>query len=427
MSNVIKNQPAPVAPPASPAPAPANLGSRLRAYFRNDLGFIPVLVTLVLIAIFFQITSGGHFLQTGNLVDLLFQTITVGTMAIGAGLVLFLGEIDLSLAAIAYTCGAVMAVMVSPTTSSRGLGLPPVIAIIGALLLGAIIGLFNGFFVAVLRVPSFIVTLAGSIGFAGLVLVILGPNSTLPISDPLIQTIATGYLPIYLGIGLPALAILAYIASQLITRQRRQAAGLKVKSIGQTAIELGGIAIFVAIVLIVLQLGDSTNGTCPDGKICGGVPIDGLIWLGLVAFFWILLTRTSYGRHVYAVGGNSEASRRAGINVTGIKISIFVLAATLAATSGVLQASRQASAPSDIPATLLLQSVAAAVIGGISLFGGRGSIWSVLLGALIIKSLENGLALLNQTQSVVEIVEGSVLLLAVTVDALLRRNQNVRR
>lgn len=427
MSNVIKNQPAPVAPPAN-SPAPVDFGSRIKAYFRNDLGFVPVLVTLVVIAIFFQITSGGAFFKTQNLVDLLFQTITVGTMAIGAGLVLFLGEIDLSLAAIAYTCGAVMAVMVSPSSSSRGLGFNPWVAILGALVVGALIGLINGFFIAVLRVPSFIVTLAGSIGYAGLVLVILGPNSTLPVADATIDTIATGFLPAYLGIGLPALAVLVYIISQVITRQRRLAAGLKVKTPSQTALELGGIVVFVGIILAVLQLGDNQQANnCPAGKICGGVPLDGLIWLGLVAFFWVMLTRTSFGRHIYAVGGNGEASRRAGINVTGLKVLIFMLAATLAATSGVLQASRQASAPSDIPATLLLQSVAAAVIGGISLFGGRGSIWSVLLGALIIKSLENGLALLNQTQSVVEIVEGAVLLLAVTLDALLRRNQAVRR
>lgn len=423
MSNVVKKEtesvtPVTVAPPSSSADvgiAP-DFATTIKSLFRNDFGFIPVLATLIIIAIFFEITSGGAFFKAQNLSNLVLQTITTGTLAIGAALVLLLGEIDLSLAAVSGTCAAVLAVLVSPasTDTSRGFGLNPFISIIAALLVGALIGLINGFFIAVLRVPAFIVTLAGSIGYAGLLLVILGPNSTLKINDDTINNIASTYLPSYLGIGLCGLVVLLYIASQIINRQNRLNAGLRTKTPLQLGIQFAIVIIVVGAVVTSLQ---SYNG----------VPLGGVILMALVLFFWLVLTRTSFGRHIYAIGGNAEASRRAGINVTGLKITIFVLASTLAAASGVLEASRERAAPAAIPSTLLLDAIAAAVIGGVSLFGGRGSIWAILLGSLIIKSLENGLVLLNQSQSVVEIVQGSVLVFAVTIDAVLRRGNAVRR
>jgi len=154
-----------------------------------------------------------------------------------------------------------------------------------------------------------------------------------------------------------------------------------------------------------------------------GVPYTAAIVFGLIAIFWILLTKTSFGRHMYAVGGNAEAARRAGINVIYIRIMAFTLCSALAAVGGIILASRSLSVQSQVPATLLLDAIAAAVIGGVSLFGGRGSVWSIVLGMLIIGSLENGLDLKSQPVEVKEMIEGAVLLLAVTVDAVLRRIQ----
>lgn len=404
-------------PPGVPTPGDAtganrSLAASLRGLFRNDLGFLPVLLTLAIIMIFFQAASGGDFFRPQNLSNLILQTITTGVLAIGAAMVLFLGEIDLSLAAVSYTCAGAMAVLVSPAAEgTRGVGLNPWLSILLALLLGAIIGFVNGFFIAVIRVPSFIVTLAGSIGYAGLLLVILGPNSTLKINNSTVNGLSSTYLPTWLGFGLPGLVVLLYVVSQIANRNSRQKVGLRVKSGSQMAIELGALAVVIALIVFSLQ---SYNG----------VPLVGVIWLALIIGFWLMLTRSSFGRHIYAVGGNVEASRRAGINVTALKISIFTIASTMAAVSGVLEASRENSAPAAINPTLLLNAIAAAVIGGISLFGGKGSIWAILLGSLIVKSLENGLTLLNQTQEVVEIVQGVVLLLAVTLDAVLRRNNN---
>jgi D-xylose transport system permease protein len=152
-----------------------------------------------------------------------------------------------------------------------------------------------------------------------------------------------------------------------------------------------------------------------------GVPESGAILIGLILIMWLMLTKTGFGRHIYAVGGNAEAARRTGINVTGVRLTVFALSSTLAAIGGILATSRETAVASQIPSTLLLDAIAAAVIGGVSLFGGRGSAWAVILGALIIGSLENGLALLGGSQATQEIVEGSVLLFAVTVDAFVRR------
>jgi D-xylose transport system permease protein len=374
----------------------------IRDYFRGDLGAIPVVITLILISLYFEVTTDGFFLQADNLTNLTLQIVTPGILAIAAVLVLLIGEIDLSLAAVAGASSAVTA------TLSVYQNWNPWLAILAGLLTGTVIGLVNGFFIAVLRVPSFIVTLAGSIGYAGFLLLIMGRQSTLIIRDDTIRALAPSYLPAVLGIGIPMVGVLLYIGAILWNQRSRSNAGLKVKTPAQLALQLGGALIVVAIVVIAFQ----SNL---------GVPQSTMIWIGLVVAFWLLLTRTPYGRHLYAVGGNAEAARRSGINVVGIKISIFALASTLAAFGGIMLASRSTAVATQIDSTLLLRSIAAAVIGGVSLFGGRGSVWAVVLGSLVIGGLENGLNLLNQEQSVKNVVQGIVLLLAVTADALVRR------
>ncbi len=380
----------------------------LATLLRGDLGFIPVLVTLIIIAAVFQILTEGVFLQARNLSNLTQQIVTIGIISIAAVLVLLLGEIDLSLAATAQCCSAIMAVL------SVYQGWNPWLAILAGLVSGAIIGLIYGFFIAILRVPSFIVTLAGSIGYAGLLLLVLGRQSTLIIRDQTIRDLAPTYLGPLVGWGLPILGVLLYIGAILYDQRKRASAGLSVKPPVQLAVQLGGALVVVIGIVALFQSYQ-------------GVPQSTMIWLGLVVISWLVLKRTPFGRHLYAVGGNAEAARRAGINVVFLKMAVFAAASTIAAFAGIMLASRSTAVATAISPTLLLSAIAAAVIGGVSLFGGRGSVWAVVLGSLVIGSLENGLDLLNQEQSIKNIVQGIVLVLAVTADALLRRGSPSKR
>ncbi len=374
---------------------------------RGDLGFIPVLLTLVIVVVYFTIASGGIFLKPENLSNLVGQIATIGILGLGSILVLLLGEIDLSIASVSVLCSVIMAVL------SERQGAPAGVAILIALLAGAVIGLINGLLVAVLRVPAFIVTLAGSIGYAGLLLNLLSGQSTLIINNSFILAIAgtpRSFLPDYLGVGLPLIAVLLYAVGLILNYGRRKRAGLRTVSLSRLVFQ---IAITAILVLGAVAVFESYQG----------VPYSTAILFGLIVLFWLLLTKTAFGRHVYAVGGNSEAARRAGINVVGVRIVAFTLASTLAAVGGIVAASRGTAVASQIDPTLLLNAIAAAVIGGVSLFGGRGSVWAIVLGVLIIGSLVNGLALLSQGTDVSEMVEGAVLVIAVTVDALIRRAQ----
>lgn len=373
----------------------------------GDLGFLPVLLTLIVVAIFFGVTTGGVFFEPRNISNLVVQISTIATLSVGVTLVLLLGEIDLSLASVSVLAGVVMGVL------SERAHLPAGIAIIGAILSGSLIGFINGVIIAIIRVPSFIVTLAASIAYEGLLLYLLAGQSTLILNDPFINAIsgsATSYLPDIYGVGLPTLVLLVYIGSLILTHIRRQQTGLRTVSLAQLVIQIVLTAIIV-------------EGTVILFESYLGVPYAAAILIGLILIVWFMLTKTSLGRHIYAVGGNAEASRRAGINVTGIRIAVFTLCSTLAAIGGIMAASHANSVASQISATLLLQAIAAAVIGGVSLFGGRGSVWSILLGALIIGSLENGLDLKSQGTEVKDMIEGLVLVLAVIVDALVRRAQ----
>jgi D-xylose transport system permease protein len=382
---------------------------------RGDLGFIPVLLTLIAITIYFAVTTNGIFLSAGNLSNLLQQIITIGVDALGVTLVLLLGEIDLSVAAVGTLGAVVMGVL------SERMGFPAWQAILAALVVGAIVGSINGFFIAVLRIPSFIVTLAASIAYSGLLLNLLAGQATLIVHDPSIIAIAGSafsFLPDLLGVGLPTLVLVLYALGLLLDYFMRRKAGLKTKPAWQL---LGQILLVVVIVEGTIAILENTPGPAPGTYL--GVPNSAAILFGLILVVWLVLTKTRFGRHIYAVGGNAEATRRAGINVVFIRVIVFTLCSTLACVGGVLAASRANAVASQVSPTLLLEAIAAAVIGGVSLFGGRGSVWSIVLGALIIGSLENGLDLKSQGSDVKQMIEGGVLLLAVTVDALVRRAQ----
>lgn len=381
-----------------------NLGSLMR----GDLGFIPVLVTLALITLYFQLTTSGVFLQARNLTNLTQQIVVISILSTAAVLVLLLGEIDLSLAAVAQACAAIMATV----SVYQNWGAIP--SILAALVAGAIIGLVNGFFIAILRVPSFIVTLAGSIGYAGFLLLVLGRQTTLVVRDPVIRSIAPTYLNPALGWGIPIVLAALYALGVWYERRQRNRAGLPVK---RPTVLIAQIAALFAILFLIIFLFQTYQG----------VPQSVMISLGIVVALWLVLRKTPFGRHLYAVGGNEEAARRAGINVIAMKMAVFTLASMLAAVAGIMLTSRSTAVATQISATLLLNAIAAAVIGGVSLFGGRGSVWAVILGALVIGSLDNGLDLLNQEQGVKNIVQGAVLVLAVTADALVRRSSPLRR
>ncbi|MDQ6905572.1 MAG: inner-membrane translocator [Chloroflexota bacterium] len=386
-------------PPPSRSPRLPDAFSRR---LRGDLGQIPVVLALLIIAVYFQIATSGNFLRARNLTEMIQEIITIATLALGSVLVLLVREIDLSLGSVSGLGAGAMAVL------SFGHGWPWPAAILAALLVGALAGAINGFFISVVRVPAFIVTLAALIGYQGLLLHIMLPTTTLPIRDPQLLAIATAYLPAYAGIGLPVIGVAVYALTLIRERAKRQSADLPIISPTELAIRIGVIGI-VAI------------GGAALFQSYRGVPLTAMLLIGLILVFFLVMRRTAFGLHVYAVGGNPEAARRAGVDIVRLRIIIFILASTLAALGGIFQASRQISATSAIDPTLVLNAIAAPVIGGVSLFGGRGSVWAVILGSLIVGSLLNGLALTGQGTDVEQMVEGGVLLVAVIADALVRR------
>ncbi|SIT11798.1 sugar ABC transporter permease [Alicyclobacillus vulcanalis] len=361
---------------------------------------LPVFLSLILIWIVFEILNNS-FLTSRNLSNLVLQMAEYGLLGIGETLILLLGEIDLSIAAVSAIGGAVLAVL-------AGMNVNPYVAILAGVLSGTVLGLFQGFWVTVLRVPSFIVTLAGSLGFLGLLFVLIGQEGTVPIMNNTINAIAGNYLPDWLSWVLVAVAIVAMVWATLRDRAKRQQLGLSQKSAASTWTKLVLSAVVMVGATILLNAYQ-------------GVPIAGLVLIVFVVLFAWLCQSTSFGRHIYAVGGNAEAARRAGINVKGVRVMVFTLAGTMAAIGGIVGASRLGAASTASGGSdLLMDSIAAAVIGGTSLFGGYGSVWNALLGALVIGSIENGMALLNAPTSTKYLVEGAILLLAVTFDTFTR-------
>ncbi|WP_029421592.1 sugar ABC transporter permease [Alicyclobacillus macrosporangiidus] len=374
--------------------------SRIRS---GELGLIPVLIGLVVIWLVFQ-SINGHFLSSRNLSNLVLQIATIGMLGVGETFILLLGEIDLSIAAVS---GVAAGVLVQLSVA----GVSAWLALLAAVLTGAVIGLFQGWWVTYIGVPSFIVTLAGSLGYQGILLAMLGQEGTVPISDKFLLSIASSYLPAWLGWVLAAVAVAGVAWNVSRTRHDRTLRGLDAASGASAGVRILLTAVVAAIVVLVLNS-------------YRGVPVMGLILLIFVVFFGFVLQSTQFGRHVYALGGNAEASRRAGIPVRTIRMAVFTLASVMGAIGGILGASRLGSAsPASGGGNLLMDSIAAAVIGGTSLFGGRGSVYNALAGALVIGSVENGMDLLSAPSSTKYMIEGGILLIAVTIDTLTRRRR----
>ncbi|MGW6198405.1 sugar ABC transporter permease [Kribbella sp. NPDC055110] len=377
--------------------------SRLRS---GDLGSVPVVVGLVIIWAVFQIANSS-FLSSRNLVNLTLQTTSVGVIALGIVLVLLLGEIDLSVGSVSGVAAAVVGV----TFVNKGW--PIVLSLVAAIALGVLIGLFYGLLYTRFGVPSFVITLAGLLGFLGLQLLVLGKDGTinLPYDSALVGFATRSFLSPAIAYALIALVVVAYALSRWQGRTARAAAGLSAAPTSVIAIKAAGLAIMLLIPVVVLN-GDR------------GVSSMFLLFLALVVVTDLAVRRTRWGRSVFAVGGNVEAARRAGINVRMIYLTVFAACTTFAAVGGILAAARlvavsQASGGTDVN----LNAIASAVIGGTSLFGGRGSAYSALLGALVITSISNGLALLSLDSNVRYIVTAGVLLIAVTIDSLSRRSR----
>ena len=372
---------------------------------RGDVGYLQVFLALGLIWTVFQLAN-DRFLTAVNLTNLMLQVTAIGIISIGVVLVLLLGEIDLSIGAVSGLCAGIMAVL----TVQHGWS--PALAILVGLLAGTAIGLINGFFNTYFGIPSFVVTLAGLIAWQGALLLVLGDTGTINLPPSLITDLTSTFYGAGVGWTLAVVVTAGTLGAGLFARRRRQRAGLEPSPLAGLVFRtvLVGAAMFIGVAILLSDR---------------GVPLAVIILLGLTGLFAFITERTRFGRHIYAVGGNAEAARRAGIRVTRVRVTVFAIGATMAAAGGIMAASRliavnQSSGSGDV----LLNAIAGPVIAGTSLFGGRGSVWSALLGALVIGSISNGINLLGLESSVRFMITGGVLLAAVTLDALSRRRRS---
>lgn len=386
------------------------LGGALSRFWRQvragDIGQLPVVVGLVLIAVIFQALN-PVFLSSTNLVNLLYDCAAVGTISLGIVMVLIVGEIDLSVGSLSGLSSAFLGVL------WVNQGWPVGLAMLAAALSGALIGLLYATVFTRFGMPSFVVTLAGLLAFLGLQLQLLGTEGSinLPYGSDLVTFGQQQFLPPAVGYLFAVLAAGAVLATGLLNIRERQRANLTAGSTTTLLVKAG--ALLLGLLVAVWYLNQDN-----------GVPWMFTLFVIAVIVANYALTRTRWGRHMFAVGGSQEAARRAGINVRAIFTSAFVLTGFLAAVGGILSAARLASASQSAgTGDVNLNAIAAAVIGGTSLFGGRGSAYSALLGILVIQSISNGLTLLNLTSAPRFMITGAVLALAVLVDSLARRSR----
>lgn len=392
----------------SPALPPPSVSDYWRAYGRRlrsgDLGLLPILAGLALIAIIFQ-SQNPNFLTARNFVNLIVQMAGITTIAYGVVFVLLLGEIDLSVGYVSALAAVSMTILLR-----EPMGWPWFAAIAVALLAAAGIGLLHGLIITLFQIPSFVVTLAGLLAWNGVVLIIIGSGGTLIIQMPVVVGIANAFLPPLWGwlVGLLIFGSLIYYQGQtMVARCRR---GLTYAPLPVLVLQLSAWALLIF-------------GTVFVANLDRGVPLVGVILLLLWATLSLVATHTVFGRYVYAVGGNRNAARRVGIDVDRIRVLVFMLSSVMAGLGGIILASRLRSVDTAAGSgNLLFNAIAAAVIGGTSLFGGSGRVSSAVFGTLVIAGVENGMGLLGLSSGVKFVITGLVLLIAVLVDALSRRS-----
>jgi D-xylose transport system permease protein len=389
------------------APATAEPVERpglVRRFLEGDLASLRVVAVLAVIWLIF-FSQNPRFLSATNLTNLGLQITAVGLISIGVVYVLLLGEIDLSVGAVSGLSAAVMAVL------NVKHGVSPYLAIVLGIVTGMVIGLVQGALFTRFGIPSFVVTLAGLLAWQGALLYVLGATGTVNLTDQGITGLANTFFSPTVGWALAVAAIAVYAVGSLLARQRRVKTGLADQQLSGPLLRIVLVAVAVVAAMAILNADR-------------GLPLAMLILIAFVGGMQYVVTRTRFGRHVFAVGGNDEAARRAGIRVNRVRVAVFAIAGSMSAIGGILAASRllavnQSSGASD----LLLLAIAGPVIAGTSLFGGRGTVWSALLGALVIGSISNGMDLLAFESSVKFMVTGAVLLVAVVIDAIARQRR----
>lgn len=378
----------------------------------GQVGALPALLGLFVLCIVFG-TQSSVFLTPGNLANLLTQAAAVIVIAMGLVFVLLLGEIDLSAGYAAGVCGALLVIMITEMDYPWYLAFP--ISVLAGVLLGAVIG----YLVAQLKIPSFVVTLATFLAFQGLLLLLVGEGGTIRIEDPVILAVENKNLSVSYSWIFFLLTAGAYLLSGLLKFRKRKKAGLV-----DNLFKLWVIKTFVLIAIGTIATWALTveRSNNPDLVSLRGIPYVVPVILVLLVGATFVLSRTSFGLHIYAVGGNAEAARRAGINVKRVRITAFMICTGFAAVAGMIFVSRANSiSPTTGGSSTLLYAVGAAVIGGTSLFGGKGKVSDAILGGLVVAVIDNGMALLGYPAGIKFMVTGAVLLISATIDAVSRR------
>jgi D-xylose transport system permease protein len=387
--------------------------TRLRS---GDLGALPAAFGLAVLVGLFYALQPETFLSRRNLANLLVQTAPATILAMGLVFVLLLGEIDLSAGVASGACAAVMAKLLVDAGQNW------IIAVIAAAITGLAIGALIGALVAIVRIPSFVVTLALFLGLQGVALKLIGEGGTVPVHDKIIIAVANNNMPVWQGWAFAGVCAAGYAAVQLVRWLRQSARGL---SRPPGAVVLVKVAVVALIVLGGGFLLNTNRSPNPFGPFFGGIPWGVPLLVVLLVICTFVLGRTAFGRHVYAVGGNAEAARRAGIGVTRVRMAVFMICSLLAAVSGIVAASRLNSVTPDAGAgNTLLYAVGAAVIGGTSLFGGKGKARDAIMGGLVIATIDNGLGLLGAKAYLQYLITGGFLLLAASIDALASRRRS---
>jgi D-xylose transport system permease protein len=401
---------------SSARPNQGGIGAAVQSYIERtrggDVGALPAVLSLIVLAIVFTSLRPSTFTNAFNFANLLHQGAAVIVIAMGLVFVLLLGEIDLSAGYTAGTAAGVMGVCLK-----HGWSWP--LAAVACLVTGAVIGTFIGSLVARLGIPSFVVTLAMFLGLQGVLLKLVGEGGTIPIRNDTLLAINNDDMPLWAGWLLWAVVVGSYAGISLRRSARRKKHGLHYEDLPLVVAKSAVLAALLGGATYFLSIERSRN---PEVSSIKGVPQVVLLLLILLVGLSFVLSRTAFGRHIYAVGGNTEAARRAGINVRRVKLACFIIGSTMAALGGILIASRNNSvSPNTGAADTLLYAVGAAVIGGTSLFGGKGRVLDAILGGLVIAVIINGMGLLNKPSSTVYMVTGLVLLVAASVDALSRK------
>ena len=393
--------------------AAADYWSRVKA---GDIGALPAILGLVALCGIFGAMS-NVFLTPGNFANLLTQAAAVIVNAMGLVFVLLLGEIDLSAGYAAGVSGAVLVILITNHQVAWYIAFPISIVV------GGLLGFILGSLVARIGIPSFVVTLAAFLAFQGLLLLLAGEGGTIRIEDKTILAVENSNLSPLLSWVFFIVVAVAYVAAGLSRLNTRRRAGLKTELVKLWVIKTASLLIITGGAVFALNVERSNN---PDLVSLKGIPYVVPLILFLLAVGTFVLGRTAFGRHIYAVGGNAEAARRAGINVKRVRISAFVICSALAAIAGMIFASRQNSiSPTTGGSSTLLYAVGAAVIGGTSLFGGKGKMRDAILGGLVVAVIDNGMGLLGYAAGIKFIVTGLVLLVSAGVDAVSRRGSSV--